>query len=70
MTLPLVFRRAAEAEYEAAVAWYEEQAGLRADLANEVQRVLVEITLQPARYPIVVRNIREAAIARFPYCIY
>jgi len=51
--------------------WYEgQQAGLGAALAAEVRRVLGVIALKPDRYPVAARDIREAPVARFPYCIY
>src|SRR5579872_4555215 len=71
MSLPLVFRTAAQAEFDDATAWYENQAaGLGTDFANEVQNVLDTIVNQPQRYPIASGDIREAPVSRFPYCVY
>jgi len=71
MSLPLVFRAAAQAEFDEAAAWYEErQAGLGADFVDEVQRVLDIITDQSLRYPIVSGDVREASCCRFPFCLY
>jgi len=36
----------------------------------EVQAVLDTIAGRPDRYPVVVRDVREAPVARFPYCVY
>jgi plasmid stabilization system protein ParE len=71
MSLPLVFRNAAQAEFDEAAAWYESrQEGLGADFVHEIQHVLESIAEQPKRYPIVSADIREAPVRRFPYCIY
>lgn len=67
MTLPVVFRALARAEFDDATAWYESQrAGLGTDFVNEVQKILDTIANQPDRYPIVSGDVREAPVARFP----
>ena len=71
MSLPVVFRPAAEAEYLGAVAWYEGQrSGLGSDFEAEVQAILDTIANQPDRYPVAHRDTREAPVKRFPYCVY
>jgi toxin ParE1/3/4 len=71
VSLPVVFRSAAETEYLVAAAFYEgQQAGLGAEFESEVQAVLDTIANHSDRYPIAVRDIREAPVKRFPYCIY
>lgn len=71
MSLPLVFRPVAQAEFHAAAAWYEGQRpGLGSDFVAEVQQVLDNIANQPDRYPIASGDVREAPVARFPYCVY
>lgn len=71
MNLPLVFRSIAQAEFDQAAAWYEEQRlGLGSDFGAEVQQVLDTISAQPDRYPQVSGDVREAPVARFPYCVY
>lgn len=71
MTLPLVFRSAARAEFDDAAAWYEaRRTGLGADFVAEVQQVLDTIANQPDRYPVVYGDVREAPVRRFPYCVY
>lgn len=71
MTLPIVFRAAAQAEFDDAVVWYEGQRpGLGHDFAAEVRAVLNTIAGQPDRYPIVSGDVREAIVSRFPYCVY
>lgn len=71
MSLPLVFRPVAQAEFDTAAAWYENQLpGLGDDFVLEVQQVLDTIASQPERYPIADGDVREAPVARFPYCVY
>jgi plasmid stabilization system protein ParE len=71
MSLPLVFRRIAQAEFDAAAAWYEgQQPGLSDDFIAEVTQVLDIIAGQPDRYPIAAGDVREAPVSRFPYCVY
>ncbi len=71
MSLPIVFRAAAEAEYIDAIAYYEaQQPGLGVAFEEEVQAVLDTISSQPDRYPVAHRDTREAPIKRFPYCVY
>jgi toxin ParE1/3/4 len=71
MSLPIVFRPAARAEYDAAVAWYEaQQPALGPAFESEVEAVLNQVAAQPARFPIAVLDVREAPVRRFPYCVY
>jgi plasmid stabilization system protein ParE len=71
MSLPLVFRTAAQMEFDDAADWYDsEQAGLGAAFVAEVQEVLDTIAAHPERYPIATGDVREAAVSRFPYYIY
>ncbi|HEX4588409.1 MAG TPA: type II toxin-antitoxin system RelE/ParE family toxin [Gemmataceae bacterium] len=71
MRLSVRFRTAAKAEYEAAVAWYDEaRPGLGEDFETEVQSVLDEASTNPKRYPIADGDVREAPVSGFPYCIY
>jgi plasmid stabilization system protein ParE len=71
MSLPIVFRPAAREEYDRAFAWYEgQQPGLGVRFEEEIERVVAEIAVHPKRYPVVVRDIREAPVRRFPYCVY
>lgn len=71
MTLPLVFRAAAQTEFDDAAARYEGQrAGLGIDFVAEVRAVLATIAGQPDRYPLASGDLREAEVSRFPYCVY
>jgi plasmid stabilization system protein ParE len=69
--LPVALRAAAQAEADEAAVWYEgKQAGLGADFLTELQRVLDTIAGQPDRYPVALGDTREAAMSRFPYCVF
>jgi toxin ParE1/3/4 len=71
MKLPVVFRQAARAEFDDAADWYEQRrAGLGASFTSAVQQVLSQISGQPELYPRVYRDIREALVSGYPYCIY
>ena len=71
MTLPVVFRPVAQAEFDGAAAWYEGQKpGLGGDFVAAVQQVLDTIANQPERYPIADGDVREAPVPHFPYCVY
>jgi plasmid stabilization system protein ParE len=71
MSLAIVFRRAARAEFDDAADWYEQRkAGLGAAFTLAVQQVLDQITAQPDFYPQVYRNVREALVSGYPYCVY
>lgn len=66
MSLPLVFRPAAQAEFDAATSWYEgQQPGLGDDFVAEVQQVLDTLASHPERYPLADGDIREAPVSRF-----
>ncbi|MFO0928461.1 MAG: hypothetical protein U0736_15790 [Gemmataceae bacterium] len=68
MTLPLEFHSAVRDEIDDAHAWYEQRrAGLGAAFLDEVERVLAEITANPARYGFAETDIREGLLTRFPY---
>jgi hypothetical protein len=71
MSLPLDFHPAVRDEIDDAHDWYERRiAGLGGDFLNEVQRVLGEITANPARYGFVDGDIRAGLLNRFPYAVY
>lgn len=71
MSLPLDFQPAVRDEIYCAHDWYEQRkAGLGGEFLDEVQRVLAEITANPARYGFADGDIREGLLHRFPYAIY
>ncbi len=71
MSLPLDFHPAIRGEIDGAYNWYEQrQPGLGGDFLDEVQRILTEITANPARYGFANGDIREGLLNRFPYAVY
>ncbi len=71
MSLPLDFHPAVRDEIDDAYDWYEQRRpGLGRDFLDEVQRVLSEVTANPARYGFADADIREGPVTRFPYAVY
>ncbi len=71
MTLRVVFRRAARAEFDAAALWYEDrQAGLGAQFVSEINRVVELVANHPERFPARHLEIRCAQARRFPYSVF
>lgn len=71
MSLPIVFRRQARYEFDDAVVWYEERkSGLGIAFLVAVQRVLDQISANLFRYAIVLDDVREGLVRRFPYAVY
>lgn len=71
MSLPIVFRRLARAEFDDAADWYEQRrAGLGAAFTVAVQQVLDQMSAQPGFYPQVFQDVREALVSGYPYCVY
>ncbi len=67
----MVFRPVAEDEFDDAASWYESQrVGLGEAFVTEVRGVLETVADQPTRYPVAAGDTREAALVRFPYCVY
>jgi plasmid stabilization system protein ParE len=64
------FHPEARAEFEGAVACYEErQTGLGLDLALEVRAAIQNIVAFPQAWPVVEGEIRRCLVHRFPYGI-
>ena len=71
MSLEVRLRRAAQNEHAAAADWYEsQQSGLGAEFVGAVAVALNTIADHPMRYAEVWGDVREAPLARFPYCVY
>jgi plasmid stabilization system protein ParE len=71
MSLPIVFRRAAQCEFIEAAEWYEERRpGRGAKFTAEVREVLNRIAQQPDFYPRVLEDVCEALVTKYPYCVY
>ena len=63
MTLRVVFRRAARAEFDAAALWYEDrQAGLGTQFVSEINRVVELVSNHPERFPTKHLEIRRRRI--------
>lgn len=71
MSSPVVLRRIARVEFDDAAEWYELRCvGLGKLFVEAVQRVLDKIAAQPDYYPQVFRDVREALVTGYPYCVY
>lgn len=71
MSLPVVFRRLARAEFDDAADWYEKRRqGLGSEFTSAVEEVLERIATQPDLCASVHRDVREALVSGFPYCVY
>ncbi len=71
MSLPVVLRRTARAEFDAAIDWYErQQTGLGVEFAERVQTVFDRISATPDLHAKVYREVRKALVRQFPYSIY
>jgi len=70
MTLRVVFRRAARAEFDAAALWYEDrQTGLGMQFVSEINRVVELVSDHPERFPSKHLERRCAQARRCPYAV-
>ncbi len=71
MSLRVVFRRAAQSEFEDAAAWYEDRRrGLGQEFAADVMDSIERAAERPQQYPVVAGDVRRTACRRFPFAIY
>jgi plasmid stabilization system protein ParE len=71
MSLPVVLRAEAEAEFDEAFDFYDgRRAGLGTEFAAEVQKVFDRLAANPLIHQEVFADIRKAVVRRFPYCVY
>ncbi len=71
MTLTVVFTTAARADVLEAEDWYERQrVNLGQEFINELDRLIGRIVSRPLQFPISYRDVRRAALRRFPYGIF
>lgn len=71
MNLPVVYRRAALAEFADAAEWYHRRrAGLGTAFVSAVESIIDRVAGQPDFYPEVYSGVREALVPGFPYCVY
>ena len=71
MTLKVVFRPAARAEFDGATLWYEDRdRGLGVQFVAEIDRAVDLASKYPDRYPIKHEKVRCIRARRFPYSIF
>jgi plasmid stabilization system protein ParE len=71
VTLPVVLRDEARAEFDAAFDWYNSQrAGLGLEFLAEVQKVFDRIAANPLIHPAVFTDIHKAVVRRFPFAVF
>jgi plasmid stabilization system protein ParE len=71
MSLPIVLRDEAQAEFDEAFDYYESRkAGLGVTFVARVQDVFDRIGANPQLHAVVLGDVRKAVVARFPFCVY
>ena len=71
MSVPVILRRLARAEFDDAGDWYEaRREGRGAAFTIAVRKVLSAIGARPEAYPEVHGDVREALVPGYPYAIY
>ncbi len=71
MSLPVVLRRLAQAEFDDAADWYEARRPGRGDqFTDAVRDVLADIGNRPDAHPEVYNDVREALVPGFTYAVY
>lgn len=71
MSLRIAFRRAAQCEFIEAAEWYEKRrTGRGAKFTAAVREVLNRVAQEPDFYAIVLDDVHEAVVSKYPYCIY
>ena len=71
MSLPVVLRDEARAEFDEAFDYYATQRpGLGVDFAERVQDVFDRIAVTPLMHAVVLGDVRKAVVRKYPYCVY
>lgn len=71
MTLPVVLRHEAQAEFDEAFDWYESRRpGRGVAFAGGIQEVFDRISVTPQMHSVVFADIRKAVVRQFPYCVF
>ena len=71
MSLPVIFRPEARAEFDEAYDCYEgRKPGLGEAFAEQVKHLLERIVAMPKMHAAVFGEVRKAVVARFPYCVF
>jgi len=69
MSLPVRLLPEAQAEFDAAVDWYEQQTGLGADFVARVRDVINRVAANPKLHATVYQDVRKAVVTKFPYVV-
>ena len=70
MSLPVVLRDEAQAEFDEAFDYYEgKKAGLGIAFSERVQEVFDRIGTTPKRHALVFADIRKVVVSKFSYCV-
>lgn len=70
MSLPIVFRPDARAEFDDAADWYEQrQPGLGATFTEAIDDVLDLVAAQPRMHATVYKDVRKAVVPVYPYIV-
>ena len=70
MRLPVVFHRAARADFDEAHAWYEKQRpGLGEEFSERVHEVLTRIAAFPEIHQCIYKDVRRAVLRQFPFVV-
>ena len=71
MSLPVVLRAEAEAEFDESFDWYDAQrVGLGSEFAAAVQTVFDRIAASPRIHQVVIDDVRKDVVRRFPYSVF
>ena len=71
MTFAVVFRRAAQHEFDEATLWYEQRlSGLGTQFVSEINRAIELARENPLRFPVTHRETRCVRVRRFPYSVF
>jgi plasmid stabilization system protein ParE len=70
VSLPVVLRDEAQAEFDEAFDWYDAQrVGLGSEFVAEVQKVFDRIAANPLMHQTVFADIRKGVVRRFPFSV-
>jgi plasmid stabilization system protein ParE len=70
MSLPIVFRPDARAEFDDAADWYEQRRpGLGPVFTEAVQDILDSIAAMPRMHAVVYKDVRKAVVSGYPYIV-
>lgn len=71
MNLPIVFHRAASAEFVEASVWYEtKRLGLSIEFIAEIDHCISRVSKNPLQFGLVREGVRRVIAKRFPYSVY